>query len=451
MPAAIQQQMNAQYTPFDQNDWQGYYLAWAVSNDVSLKKTVSKRLRQLLLYRNPILKEVIPLSDKTTCSWVVDAFTQFKPLGIHHLGTARSRITLSFDAWKSDNNLDLLAIIAHYVDKHYKIKNVLIALRNTYGSHAAAELKHHLLEVIREYRITTRLAYFMADSANNNDAALDLLAVDLPIQPSKQRLRCGCHIINLVSKAILYCCDIDCVEDALQNEDNDLSFTSAVSRFEAILHGKDELAKLQAWRKKGPIGKLHIVIRHARASPARREFFKSKQREAAPDVERLYSLVLDRGIKWNSTCDMLERAFKLKDAIELYQSHFKSDNDEPLDNDVLSPNDWLELRELLDLLLPLKAVSLTLQSDGKDCNNGCLWQSLPAIDYLMTKLEALKTSHMHLPNTHFKAAINLQVKKLDKYYQLSDNTPLIEPQLLFTQLRKWHGLKPNGGSTTLYG
>ena len=355
---------------------------------------------------------------------------------LHHLGTARSRITLSFDAWKSDNNLDLLAIIAHYVDKHYKIKNVLIALRNTYGSHAAAELKHHLLEVIREYRITTKLAYFMADSANNNDAALDLLAVDLPIQPSKQRLRCGCHIINLVSKAILYGCDIDCIEDALQNEDNDLSFTSAVSRFEAILHGKDELAKLQAWRKKGPIGKLHIVIRHARASPARREFFKSKQREAAPDVERLYSLVLDRGIKWNSTCDMLERAFKLKDAIELYQSHFKSDNDEPLDNDVLSPNDWLELRELLDLLLPLKAVSLTLQSDGKDCNNGCLWQSLPAIDYLMTKLEALKTSHMHLPNTHFKAAINFGWKKLDKYYQLSDNTPAYRAAIVIHPAKK---------------
>jgi hypothetical protein len=126
-----------------------------------------------------------------------------------------------------------------------------------------------------------------------------------------------------------------------------------------------------------------------------------------PDAERIYSLVLDRGIKWNSTCDMLERAFKLKDAIELYQGHFKGDEDEPLDDDVLTSDDWLELRELLDLLLPLRIVSLTLQSNGKDCNHGSLWQALPAIDYLMTKLETLKAKHKFLPNTHFKAAINL--------------------------------------------
>jgi hypothetical protein len=258
----------------------------------------------------------------------------------------------------------------------------------------------------------------------------------LDIQPSKQRLRCACHIINLAAKAILYGCDIDCIGDAINDDTADLSTISRVSHFEAILRGKDELAKLQAWRKKGPIGKLHIVVRHARASPARREFFKSKQREAVPDAERIYSLVLDRGIKWNSTCDMLERAFKLKDAIELYQGHFKGGEDEPLEDDVLTSDDWLELRELLDLLLPLRAVSLTLQSESKDCTHGSLWQSLPAIDYLMTKLEALKVKHTYLPNTHFKAAINLGWKKLDKYYTLSDDTPAYRAAIVIHPAKK---------------
>jgi hypothetical protein len=350
--------------------------------------------------------------------------------------SAKSRITLSFDAWKSNNELDLLAIIAHYVDEHYAVKNVLLALRNTYGSHAATEIKHHLLAVIREYRITTKLAYFMADSASSNDAAIKLLQYDLDIQPSKQRLRCACHIINLVCKAILYGCDIDCIEDALQDDDGELSYCSGVSRFEAVLHGKDELAKLQAWRKKGRIGKLHVVVLHARANPARRQFFKSKQREALPDAERLYSLVAGRGVKWNSTCDMLERAFKLKDAIELYQQAFRGDTDEPLEDDVLKPDDWLELRELLDLLLPLRVVSMTLQSDGKDCNNGSLWQSLTAIDYLMTKLEGLKAKHTYLPNSHFKASINLGWKKLDKYYALSDDSPAYRAAIVINPSKK---------------
>ena len=194
----------------------------------------------------------------------------------------------------------------------------------------------------------------------------------MAIEPSKQRLCCSCHIINLVAKAILYGCNIDCIDDALEDDDSDLATIPGVSHFEAVLRSKDEVAKLQAWRKKGPIGKLHIVVRHARASPARRQLFKQKQRDALYDSERIYSLVLDRGIKWNSTCDMLERAFKLKDAIELYQAHYKGGEDEPLEDDVLTNDDWLELRELLDLLLPLKAVSLTLQSDGKDCNYSSL-------------------------------------------------------------------------------
>ena len=369
-----------------------------------------------------MLRKVIPQSPQTTRSWKVAAFKRHKPLIIHHLAAAKSRITLSFDAWKSDNHLDLLGIMAHYVDSEYRVKNVLLALRNTYGSHSAEDMAVHLLAVIREYRITTKLAYFMADSASNNDLALRLLQQDLPIQPTKQRLRCACHIINLVCKAILYGVDTDCVDDALE-QDDEQGVPSKLSQFENLLRTKDELAKLLAWRKKGPIGKLHNLVVHARTTPSRRQFFKSKQREVTADGERLYELIATGGIRWNSTCDMLERAFKLKDAIDLYQAAYFTDEEEPTQHDYLTSDDWQELRHLLDLLQPLKTVSLCLQSDGKDCNHGSLWESLTGIDYLMTKLERLKEQHTYLPNSHFKASINLGWKKLDKYYTLSDDTP----------------------------
>ena len=109
--------------------------------------------------------------------------------------------------------------MAHYIDSNYEVKNVLLALRNTYGSHLAAELQHHLLDVIREFRITTRIGYFMASSASNNDVALRLLQNELAIKPLKQRLRCACYIINLVCIAVLYGVDADCVDEALE-EDN---------------------------------------------------------------------------------------------------------------------------------------------------------------------------------------------------------------------------------------
>jgi len=112
-----------------------------------------------------------------------------------------------------------------------------------------------------------------------------------------------------------------------------------------------------------PIGNLHNIILHARKTTLRPEFFQSKQKEANPDNKRLYHLVISGGIGWNSTLDMLERAFKLKDAIELYQMYFADDAEEPCADYVLTADDWLELSKLRELLAPIKECSLFVQND----------------------------------------------------------------------------------------
>ena len=120
-------------------------------------------------------------------------------------------------------------------------------------------------------------------------------------------------MVNLVYKAILYGYDTDCIEDALLDDIT----TNAVSQFEKVLRSGNEVAKLQAWRKKGAIGKLYNIVIYTRVTLKRREYFKSKQKEAAL-TKRLYQLVVNGGIRWNSICDILKRAFMLKDAIKLY-------------------------------------------------------------------------------------------------------------------------------------
>ena len=96
--STINRQIKAQSAVFSREDWQSVFLAWAVADDVSLKKTTSKRLHSLLLYRCPLLKDVVPRSPSTTRNWKLAAFNQLKPTIINHLAAAKSRITLSFDA-----------------------------------------------------------------------------------------------------------------------------------------------------------------------------------------------------------------------------------------------------------------------------------------------------------------------------------------------------------------
>nr|OQO32517.1 hypothetical protein B0A51_00926 [Rachicladosporium sp. CCFEE 5018] len=118
---------------------------------------------------------------------------------------------------------------------------------------------------------------------------------------------------------------------------------------------------------------------------------------------------------------MIERATKLKDAIELYQQHFRDDADSPTQDDCLTNDDRYELKLLLDLLAPLKRQSILVQHNRS--GYGALHEALSTLDLLMTKLEVFRRIREHAPNDHLKASVYLGWKKLNKYYQLSDQTP----------------------------
>ena len=128
----LQRQDTAQRTTFVRSDWQLRFLQWAINDEISLRQSASALLRGLIAYRNPIIEPVLPQSHTTTRIWIVKAFHKAKEAIRSDLSTSISRISISFDGWKSDNELDLLGVMAHYVEKDYKVKNVLIAIRNTF-------------------------------------------------------------------------------------------------------------------------------------------------------------------------------------------------------------------------------------------------------------------------------------------------------------------------------
>lgn len=85
---------------------------------------------------------------------------------IQSLAHVKSGITISFDHWKANNDvLDLLGVVAHYLDREYKPKTVVIALKNTLGSHTGENIAEQLIEVLRDYDICHRVTYLAADNA----------------------------------------------------------------------------------------------------------------------------------------------------------------------------------------------------------------------------------------------------------------------------------------------
>jgi hAT family C-terminal dimerisation region len=223
-------------------------------------------------------------------------------------------------------------------------------------------------------------------------------------------------------------------------------------------------AERQLWRKKGAIGKLHNLVVWVRRSPQRRELFLSiaKNEEAKElillanaedDVgdEPIYEeakknlmLIQDNKTRWNSTYMMIDRALYMRDSIEglvaVTERHHSKDKRLP-EEDSLTEEDWRVLCEIHHILEPFFYQTKYTEGRAKSAVHGCIWETLPSIEFLLSHLERLKThyqsescppadpkvSDAELSNENrqrIRECINNAWSKLDQYYKLLDDSPV---------------------------
>jgi hypothetical protein len=66
--------------------------------------------------------------------------------------------------------------------------------------------------VVKDFGIEEKLGYFMLDNASNNATAMEPIADAFKLDSDERRLRCACHIINLIARHLLFGFDKDLVE-----------------------------------------------------------------------------------------------------------------------------------------------------------------------------------------------------------------------------------------------
>jgi len=197
---------------------------------------------------------------------------------------------------------------------------------------------------------------------------------------------------------------------------------------------------LQAWRKKGPLGKLHNIATWILRSPQRRERFAKVVKQPLPDSPVLVQLV-GNATRWHSDVDALERAFILRIPLDGFVAlaakekrqrldgrrkgkgnETENDNEqdpEYVSTDELTIDDWEDLKVISIILTLFKRVSLYLQgmSSNRNWANGYLSQVLPAMDELLSHLEDAKIRYSDptIYSTHIATSINHAWDILDKY------------------------------------
>jgi hAT family C-terminal dimerisation region len=261
------------------------------------------------------------------------------------------------------------------------------------------------------------LGYFILDNAPNNDTTLVELSKALDFDPVQKRLRCMGHILNLIAESYI--------------------FGQDVSTFEEDYKKASPGERRKLWRQRGELGKLHNLVAHVTASGKRTDLFTALQAEANVGVARgkRWKLVLDGGIRWNSTYLMIRRALELKEALDIYATKLRVSSDE-LDaetykEDYLSPLEWDALQLIKDQLEPLFLITKSLEGnpdliDGaRKASHGALWEILPTFEFLLTHFEGLeKEAKAGKFNDHrgIQSSITLAWNTTKKWYGKTDNS-----------------------------
>ncbi|KAM4056495.1 putative transposase [Hirsutella rhossiliensis] len=199
-----------------------------------------------------------------------------------------------------------------------------------------------------------------------------------------RRMRCYEHTLNLVARAFLYGKDAESFE--LESEIN-------------CMRGLAE-QDLGHWRAKGPIGKLHNVVKFIRSSPQRSEHFNRIAQEEEYEEHRLceestaeLEVILNNETRWSSTYMMIERALRNRTDIRAFIFALEGEQDEAKRipaADILSNEDWRVLGEVNAILKPIYLQTMRTQGWGKSDGHGHLWEVLVGMEYLSEHFEDWK-------------------------------------------------------------
>ncbi|OAQ65601.1 transposase [Purpureocillium lilacinum] len=364
-------------------------VGFVVDSDVPFTIFEHSFLRRLFNQFDHELVLQIPWSGSSIARELQRLFDTKRDVIKAELRDALTTIHVSFDLWTSPNRFAIMAVFAHFIDRGARQQSRLLALRRQFGTHSGENLAASLVGIAQDWEIGGRVGCVVSDNLAANDHCLQYMYKQLdssmrPADIKARRMRCYGHILNLVARAFLFGKDAESFE--LESEIN-------------CMRGLAE-QDLRHWRAKGPIGKLHNIVKFIRSSPQRSEHFKRIAQEEEYEEYRLceestaeLEVILNNETRWNSTYMMIERALRKRTDIQAFIFALEGEQDAAKHipaADVLSNEDWRVLGEVNAILKPIYLQTMRTQGWGKADGHGRLWEVLVGMEYLLEHFEDWK-------------------------------------------------------------
>ncbi|KAJ8514911.1 hypothetical protein ONZ45_g7593 [Pleurotus djamor] len=441
---AVAEQLEKSKGPWSQEHFVGLLLKCIIGLDLPFDTVEKPEFQTMLQYvhhshsplsipgRTTVKKRTMDLEKDV----VKSTAKMFKKL--------RGKVAISLDAWTSSNHYAFLAIVAHYVTNEGKLEERLIDFRELDGEHSGENMAEAVWETLTVYGILRKVIAFVMDNASNNNTLMTALeerfkANSIPFSARDARLRCMPHTIHLAALKLMDGIGAMTAAEAqaagsragvYQN-----AFADNVDGYEVDDEEDLSLDNPEGYDLSSSVTRLRKIIRAVRSSPQRRKSWLkevSTTLEMAPigdhsnPVSRALMLILDVRTRWTSTFQMLDRAIKYEESLNVFV--FKHDELRELG---IKSAEWSILKNLRHWLLLFKEATTRMSTT-----------KFPMISFVHAVFrdlqDSIKSSIVNLPESTPVAVRNALVsahEKLAEYYFKFDESPfyawaaLLDPRI----------------------
>ncbi|WVZ87116.1 hypothetical protein U9M48_033808 [Paspalum notatum var. saurae] len=227
-----------------------------------------------------------------------------------------SRVCLTSDIWKSSQNLEYMAVTAHYVDPEFKLKKKTIWFKELEYPHNGFAIKEEIVRCLTDWGIRDKLFTLTLDNASNSTSACDELITnhkhELLFEGEHLHVKCFTHILNIL------------VQDGMR-----------------VIHTA--------------IDKIRELLKHMNSSISRLQEFNSLAIGRYSTSKS--GIYLDIPNRWNSTLKMLREALKYKTV--LYSYAFRYSEDSP------SEEEWAKVDAICEFLKGFEEFTLDVSDNRK--------------------------------------------------------------------------------------
>ncbi|XP_038716676.1 zinc finger BED domain-containing protein RICESLEEPER 2-like [Tripterygium wilfordii] len=274
---------------------------------------------------------------------VVDKYEDMKKKMMQVFENNGSKVSLTTDAWTSEQRQNYMVVTAHFIDMEWKLQKKIINF-TTIKSHKGETMGRVIEECLKEWEIK-KLFTITVDNASANDNLVNYLKRRFAslMLSDYVHVRCVAHIINLI-----------------------------------VMEGmKESIAS---------IDRVRAVIKFIRASPARIQKFKE-----CAEMERIpskASLCLDVCTRWNSTYLMLDTAMKFETAFERFEELEPQITSEvAVEGGMPKQEDWGNVKRLVTFLQYFYQLTLKVSGTSYVTSNQ-FFHDLSVLFYVLKEMKS---------------------------------------------------------------